>query len=384
MLKRILLIALLAGVLTALLVYSQQRRGPLVVSGFIEADEIRLGSRVGGRVAVVRVQEGQAVSAGEVLVELDPFDVHERRAEAAALLAQARAELSLREAGFRAEEIAQAQARRDRLKAVLDKLVQGPRQEDIAAARALVALADAELDLARARHDRVMQLSERAASNPDEVDEAVRSLKVAMAQQAARAEELSKLLAGTRPEEIAEAQAQLAEAEAALKLATSGYRAEEILEARAAVEAAQQRVQAIDRQIAELTIRAPVDGVIETMDLQPGDLAPVNAPVISMMDRSSMWVRAYVPEDRMDIEIGRAVAVTVDSRPGERFAGHVGFLARQAEFTPGNVQTPEDRSRQVFRIKVILDEGRDVLRPGMGADVWLDGSTAPVAGGAAP
>ncbi len=90
-----------------------------------------------------------------------------------------------------------------------------------------------------------MELSERAASNPDEVDEAVRSLKVAMAQQAARAEELAKLLAGTRPEEIAEAQAQLAEAEAALKLAMSGYRAEEIVEARAAVDAAQQRVSAI-------------------------------------------------------------------------------------------------------------------------------------------
>jgi multidrug resistance efflux pump len=94
--------------------------------------------------------------------------------------------------------------------------------------------------------------------------------------------------------------------------------------------------------------------------------------VISMMDRRSLWVRAYVPEDRMDVEIGRAVAVTVDSRPGQRFAGRVGFIARQAEFTPGNVQTPEDRSRQVFRIKVILEEGRDVLRPGMGADVWLE------------
>ncbi len=372
MVGRILILLALAAAVTALLFYSQHRRGPLVVSGFIEADEIRLGSRVGGRVAGVHVAEGQAVSAGQVLVELDPFDLQERQAEAEALLAQAEARLALHEAGFRPEEIAQARARHDQLKAVLDRLVAGPRREDIAAARAQVALAEAELERATARHDRVMEAAGRSAANPEEVDEAIRAVKVADAMHRARTEELAKLLAGTRPEEIAEAEAHVAEAEAAWRLAMSGYRQEEIQEARAAADAARQRLAAIAHQVAELVIRSPAGGVIETMDLQAGDLAPVNAPVISMMDLGTLWVRAYVPEDELGIELGRRVAVTVDSFPGERFAGHIGFIARQAEFTPGNVQTPEDRSKQVFRIKVYLDEGRERLRPGMAADVWLE------------
>jgi len=101
---------------------------------------------------------------------------------------------------------------------------------------------------------------------------------------------------------------------------------------------------------------------------------PPNAPVVSMLDLGTLWVRAYVPENRLDLALGQRVVVTVDSFPGREFAGHVSFVARQAEFTPGNVQTPEERSKQVFRIKVEIDEGRDQLRPGMIADVWLGGA----------
>ena len=86
----------------------------------------------------------------------------------------------------------------------------------------------------------------------------------------------------------------------------------------------------------------------------------------------SSWVRAYVPENHLNLKLGQAVRVTVDSFPGRTFAGRIAFVARQAEFTPGNVQTPEDRSQQVFRIKVNLIEGLDVLRPGLAADVWLE------------
>jgi multidrug resistance efflux pump len=373
MVKRVVILLAVAAVLIALLVVSQHQHRPLAVSGFIEADEIRLGSRVGGRVARIHADEGDVVTAGQALVELDPFDLLQRQAETVAELAAAEAELQRRETGYRPEEIAQAKARRDRLEAALAKAVKGPREEDIAAARAQVALAEAELDRAQARHDRIEELRARNAANPDEVDEAVRSLKAARAMHQARQEELAKLLAGTRDEEIAEARAQLAEADAAWQLMLSGFRDEEIREARAAVEAARQRMQAVEQQIAELVITAPIDGVIDTMDLRIGDLVPANAPVIALMDASRLWVRAFLPEDALDVRYGQAVTISVDSYPGERFAGRIGFIARQAEFVPGNVQTPEDRSKQVFRIKVYLEEGLDRLRPGMAADVWFEG-----------
>jgi len=117
--------------------------------------------------------------------------------------------------------------------------------------------------------------------------------------------------------------------------------------------------------------------VIEAVELQPGDLVAPNAPVISIMDTSHLWVRAYVPENRLNIQPDQKVRISVDSYPGETFAAHISFIARQAEFTPGNVQTPEDRSQQVFRIKVTIDEGLDRVRPGMVTDVWLESRESP-------
>jgi HlyD family secretion protein len=377
MVKRLLFLALAAAILVVLLLYSQLRTEPLKVSGIIEADEIRLGSRVGGRVAAIHIAEGDSVSEGQVLVELDPFDLRARLEEADADLARAEAELSRLEAGFREEEIAQAKAKRDRLEASLEMLIDGPREEDIAAARARLQLAEAELERAQSRHARVTEAAQRDAANEEEIDDAVRSLKVTQASVNLRQEELRKLEVGTRKEEIAEGRAQLAEAEAALRLQVNGYRPEEIAEARAAVAAARQRANIIQQQIDELTIRSPADGVIETMDLQVGDLVPANAPALSMVDRRELWIRAYVPEKYLDFTLGEIVDVTIDAWPDERFAGRIGYIARQGEFTPSNLQTPEDRSRQVFRIKVYLVQGLDRLRPGLYADVWLDTTRPP-------
>jgi hypothetical protein len=89
------------------------------------------------------------------------------------------------------------------------------------------------------------------------------------------------------------------------------------------------------------------------------------------MDDGHLWVRAYVPENRLDLKLGQKMWVTVDSFPNKRFAAELSFISRQAEFTPSNVQTAEERVKQVFRIKVELREGLDVLRAGMAADVWL-------------
>ena len=92
---------------------------------------------------------------------------------------------------------------------------------------------------------------------------------------------------------------------------------------------------------------------------------------LSVIDTSRLWVRAYVPENRMALQVGQKLRVTIDSFGKESFTGTVTFVSRQAEFTPSNVQTPEERSKQVFRIKVELP-ANDRLRPGMSADVWLE------------
>lgn len=372
MLYRALLIALVVVALGGLVAYSKFRPPPNSVSGFLEADEIRVGSRVGGRVKEVRVEEGEAVSAGQLLVELEPYDLLEREKEAVATLAQREADYLRMKSGFRAEEIAQAEAKFNQAKAYYDKLKAGPRKQEIEAARGRLQVAQAELLLARQNFTRRTQLYEKNSIPKEEFDAANEQLESAQAQSLVRQQELGLLEEGTREEEIREAEGQVAEAKAAWELARNGYRSEDIDQAKAARDAAQAAVDVVREQTKELRIVSPVNGFIEALDLQPGDLVSAGAPVLSVLDKEDLWVRCYVPQNRSAIDVGDKLWVTVDGLGGERFLGVVVFVARQAEFTPSNVQTPEERSKLVFRIKVELNEKVGRLRPGMTADVSLD------------
>lgn len=374
MIQRIAIGFVAIALLLGLLVYSQMRVEPLKVSGYVEADEIRLGSRVGGRVKAVHCQEGQAVTAGTLLLELEEFDLLARKAEAAAQVAASEAELARLKNGFRDEEIAQAQARVERLAAKHKMLVDGPRAEEINAARARRDLAIAQVERAKLTYARLKDLfaQETGSVSRDEVDRSTEEVKVTEQTQRVREEELQLLEEGTRAEEIAAAAAELKEAEEALKLFKAGNRPEDIAQAEAAVAAVQAALAAIEVQLNELQICASVDGVVEAIELQPGDMVGMGTPILSLMDTRTLWVRAYVPESRLDIAIDQEVRITTDSFTNESFRGKVTFISRQAEFTPRNAQTPEERSKQVFRIKVTLLDGLDKLRPGMAADVWLE------------
>jgi multidrug resistance efflux pump len=370
--KRLLLVIPVAVLAVVLLIWSQQRKQPFFVSGFIESHQIRVGSRVGGRVRQVHVVEGQRVAQGDPLLELDPYDLSERLAEARAALAAQAARLDRLRAGPRKEEIEQARAARDQAQAALDKAVAGPRPLEIKTQEAKVAETSAQLVKARQDFDRVKKLADQGQASEEETNEVTRGLGVAQAAYDAGKSQLDLLKEGTRPEELAEARAKLAQANQSLAVLEAGSRPEDIAEAEAMVESARAAVAVIERQIAELTVAAPLDCIVEAVDLRPGDLVSPNAPVISLTDPSELWVRAYVPESRLGVQLDQKVSVRVDSFPNRRFAGHISYIARDAEFTPSNVQTPEERSKQVFRIKVLLDEGRDVLRAGMSADVFLE------------
>lgn len=369
MLKRLALVVLVVFVLLAGLLYSQRQPPLQRVSGFVESDEIRIGSRVGGRVAKVLVEEGDAVHRGDALVELEPFQLFEQLAQAKGQLAEAQAELDRMIAGYRPEEIAEARAREEQLTAARDQL--GNREEDIAAAKANLDLAQSQLELAQLKYDRTKALFARNSASQSDMDQATSELRVARASENVRKEELAKL-ERTRPDQLKEADARREEAYQQRLLRERGYRDEDKKKAEAAVAAAQAALAVIERQIEELTIRAPADGAIEAVDLRPGDLVGANTPAISMVESGRLWVRAYVPENRLDVGVGHPVEVTIDSYPGRRFKGRVTYVSRQAEFTPNNIQTIEDRSKQVFRIKVLLEEGIDLLRPGMSGDVWLE------------
>ncbi len=379
MAKRVVPLLFVVLALVGLIAYSKYRPVPDRVSGFIEADEIRLGSRVGGRVQEVHIEEGARVAKGQTLIQLEPFDLVAEKQEAAATLAAREADYQRLKAGLRAEEVAQAEARYQRLQAALDELVAGPRPQEIEAARGRLRVAEAQLQLATEDFRRETRLMQTNASTQQNLDRATEALDAAQGGVTAQQEELNLLEAGTREESLRAAKAQVEESRLAWELAKKGFRDEEILQAGAARDAAAAALEAINQRIAELTIRSPVDGVVEALELQPGDLAPAGSPVLSIMDDSRLWVRAYVPENRLDLKVGQQMETSVDSFPGRRFAAELTFISRQAEFTPSNVQTPEERVKQVFRIKVELREGLDELRAGMAADVWLTATEATLA-----
>ena len=347
--------------------------GAIVISGVIEADDIHVGSKLGGRVLKVVAKRGQTVKAGETLVLLEPKEIDASLAEAQAGLRQAEAKYALLTAGFRKEEIEQAEAAAKQAQAELDQLISGPRQQEIDQVAAEWKAAKAQAENAQKFLQRMEGLSKRELIAKQEYDDAVAKADEAEQKMAAARERYNLLLAGTRPEEVERARQRWAEMDAKRRQLKSGFRKEEIAQAKSETEAARARVQLMYTQLEETVIKAPVDALVDTLDLEPGDLVGAGKPVATLLRTGSLWVRAYLPEARLGfVQPGLPVKVRVDSFPGKDFRGTVRRIFHQGEFTPRNVQTHEERALQVFQTEVVVDDPDNVLRPGMNADVTIE------------
>lgn len=347
-------------------------RGEFIVSGIIEADDIHVGSKIGGRVLKVVAREGQNVKAGEVLVLLEPYELNASLAEAQASLRQAEARLAELVAGYRKEEIEQAEAAMNQYQEDLERLLSGPRQQEIDQAKADWLAAKANRENAEKFGQRMKDLLDRQLVAHQEYEDAQTKADEAEQRTRSAKERYELLLAGTRKEEVARARHRLSEAEARLRQLRSGFRKEEIAQARAGVEIARARVELLKTQLDETVIKSPVEAVVEVLDLEPGDLVGAGKPVATLLRNNSLWVRAYIPEERLSyVKPGIKVKVRVNSFSGRDFSGSVRRTHRQAEFTPRNVQTPEERVLQVFQMEVVLEDLEGVLRPGMNADVII-------------
>jgi multidrug resistance efflux pump len=296
-LRNLLLLAFLAS-------SCSKTNSPRSVSGTIETDEARVASRYGGRVEKVLANEGDVLKEGQVIVELDAAELRARRDQIAAQLAELRA---------------------------------GARKEEIEAAKHDWEAVAAEADQATSDAKRAEELFAEKTISQTEREQAVTHARTLEKNVAAAKSRYDLLLAGTRPERIASAEAQLAETEA---------------------------------QLREMKITAPGECVLEVLNVKVGDVLAPNREVATLLLPQHLWVRVYVPEPSLGlIHLGDKVQVRVDSDPNRVFEGIVEQVARQAEFTPRNVQTVGDRIKQVFGVKVRLDNREQNLRAGMSADV---------------
>jgi multidrug resistance efflux pump len=234
-------------------------------------------------------------------------------------------------------DAAELKAKRDRLAAQVAEFEAGPRREEIDAAKHDWEALAAESDQARVDAKRAEELFAQKTISATEHDQAVTRASTLEKNVAAAKSRYDLLLAGTRAERLAQVRAELAET---------------------------------DAQLREMSIVAPSNSVLEVLSVKVGDVLAPNQALATLLLTNHLWVRVFVPEPWLGhLQLGERVTVRVDSDPGKDFSGVVEQIARAAEFTPRNVQTVGERIKQVFGIKVRLDNREGKLRAGMSADV---------------
>jgi HlyD family secretion protein len=344
----------------------------MLLSGTVEADEIHIGSKIGGRVGAVLVNEGQEVKMGQPIIRFESFDLEARNADAVAAVQAAEANLERTRKWFRPEELAEARAAAEAAWMTLELARHGPRKQEIDASRAELDAAIADYEVAKVTLARVERLARDGVQPRQDYDNAKASFERAAARREAAQQRLDLLLAGTRTEEIERAERQYRQAAARKELVENGARKEDIRSAEAALNRARASLQAIQVQLGELEVRAPSDSFVEVLQVRPGDLINPNSPVATLVEVDRLWVRVFVPEPELGfVQLGKQVSIQVDSFRGVSFSGHVEQISSRGEFTPRNVQTRDERTHQVFGVRVRLDNNERRLRAGMAADVVM-------------
>jgi HlyD family secretion protein len=330
--RRMLLVALaVAVVLAALGTYYWRQRGAsdpngaFSLSGNVDVHQVELAFRVSGRVAAVKVQEGDRVSTGQVLAELDPVPFRTDVDSAKADVAQAQAQLDKTRRGFRVEEVGQA--------------------------RATVAQRAADLENARVTLQRQQQLVAAGLVTHQQIDDAQARVHMSEAALAAAHEQLTLELHGSRIEDIESQEALLASAQA--------------------------RLEKTQTALSDATLSAPSNGIISVRARELGAIVQAGQTVYTLTLNDPVWIRAYVAQPRLGrIKPGMSVKMTIDSMPGRQYDGTVGFISPEAEFTPKTVQTEQVRDDLVYRIRVIASDPDNVFRQGMPVTVLIAATPA--------
>ncbi len=371
--KRIIFALIAVAAILAALAYILTHRTPaLAYSGTIETREINIGSKVGGRVTQVFVEEGQQVPANAPLVNFDAPELEAQLAQAQATVLQNQADYNRLQQGNRPQEIAEADATLRENKALYDEALNGPRTQDIAQAQADLAAAQANATDAASTYQRMVPLAAKDVISKQQFDsyKAQRDNTEQIAESARQ--HLAVLQAGTRQEDIQAARQRYHQALAADQLAHAGYRHQDITAGKGRLTQAQARVAELDANLREAHLVSPADATVETVSVRPGDLIPPNQIVLTLLEPSQLWVKVYVPEtDLSRIHLGQSARVTVDAL-NRTFTGHIQEINSAAEFLPRNVQTRDDREHEVFGVKVHIDNPGNVLKSGMSATVTLE------------
>ncbi len=376
------------------------------VSGFIEGDEVTISTEVGGRIQTITVDEGDLVTAGQAIIQLDRSLLDAQISQAQAAVDTAKAQLTQVQAGARPEDVRQAEAAlaqaiatRDGAKRAWDNaLAVRNKPQDL---DARVTAADTQYKTAKYQYDTAVANAKTAEARKDAIggvdqpraegkaivnqweaaEAAVASAQAALEGAQKNLQILLDMRANplTLDAQVDAAKAQYDTASKAVDIAQAkldavkaGPTKEQVSVAQAAVKQAETALAVMQVQATKMTVSSPVNGIVTRRAAHPGEVATPNATLLSVANLDTVKLTIYVPETQIgDIGIGDKVGVQVDSFPGKVFKGKVVFIASQAEFTPRNVQTKAERVNTVFAVKVQIPNSELQLKPGMPADVAL-------------
>jgi membrane fusion protein YbhG len=377
-------------------------------SGSIEATQIDIAPKIAGRVVRLAVNEGDTVRAGQVLVRLDDRDLRAQVDQARANVTADEAKISQAAAAIQTQQqttdtqVAQARAALAAAETRVPQAqttvtLQGQTVEQaIAQARAQLSAAQAQaasarsaLAKAQADYARAKMLFAQGAIAAQDVDAARTAYDAAVAADRSAHDAVTQAQAGLasaqanrlqvpiQQQNVRANQAAVSQAEAAVANAQAGYtvvaqRRQDLAAAQAALVAAQAALQSAEIQLGYATVTAPTGGIVLTKNVQEGEVVASGAAVYTIVNPGDMWLRVFIPEDQIGrVHLGQRAQIAVDTFPGRTFPAHVSEIRSQAEFTPGNVQTKEDRVKLVFGVKLQLDNRYGELKPGMPADATI-------------
>lgn len=294
--------------------------GALAVSGNVEVTEVNVGFKLSGRLTGLYVEEGQKVAIGDRLASIESSELESRVLQSRAYLDETKARLSELKAGARPQELKQAKTEVESAAAELEK---------------------AEKDLKRGE-----MLFENGAISAQQMETIIKTFDVLVSRHNKALESLSLLKEGARKEVLEAAETRVRQAEAALAVAEAALK--------------------------ETEIYAPVTGVVLRRNAEAGESVFAGMPVYTIADLSSPWIKVYVKEDKLGlVKLGQKAEIKIDSYPDKKYDGTVTYISSEAEFTPKNVQTEEERVKLVFGLKVSVKNENDELKPGMPADVRI-------------
>ncbi|MBU1106061.1 MAG: efflux RND transporter periplasmic adaptor subunit [Candidatus Riflebacteria bacterium] len=359
----------------------------LLLSGNFEIDDVVVSFRIPGLILERLVDEGESVASGALIAKLDSSEYRIAVERASAIFEADKAILRELENGARVEEKQQALAQLQMAQAVLKQLEAGSRPQELDTAKALRSQAEAQVKKAQASLAEATKnekrfaklLSENAISEQDHLDMKTRADVAkanhndALARLEAARQQLSMTNEGVRKEEIEKAKAVVNAASATFDLIIAGPRQEKIQQAKAKSEASEASLKQALLSLSFTELEAPMAGTILAKAAEAGEFVKQGQPVVTIGNLQNIFLRVYVSETKLGlVKIGQPVKINVDTYPNETFSGKVSFISQEAEFTPKNVQTHEERVKLVYRVKISVNNPDQKLKPGMPADALMD------------